>query len=58
MLTTGARDAGQRRRRRRADEVSAGTVADVPADLRGHVAEGALARRYVTVSGQGVEIPT
>src|SRR5215213_9331477 len=62
VLTTGARDAagtttgssdnaGQ-------DEVSAGTVADVPADLRGHVAGGALARRYVTVSGQGVDIPT
>jgi two-component system, OmpR family, sensor histidine kinase MtrB len=62
VLTTGARDAtvtttgssdtaGQ-------DEVSAGTVADVPADLRGHVASGALARRYVTVSGQGVDIPT
>ncbi|HEX8518722.1 MAG TPA: MtrAB system histidine kinase MtrB [Pseudonocardia sp.] len=63
VLTTGARSTG-------ADatapdgtgtgpqEVSAGPVADVPADLRGHVADGALARRYVTVSAQGVEIPT
>jgi two-component system sensor histidine kinase MtrB len=40
------------------DEVSAGTVADVPADLRGHVADGSLARRYVTITAQGVEIPT
>ena len=38
--------------------MSAGTVADVPADLRGHVAEGSLARRYVTIWPQGVEIPT
>ena len=39
-------------------EVSAGTVADVPADLRGHVASGSLARRYVTITAQGVEMPT
>ena len=51
VLTTGPRDRG-------ADEVSAGPAADVPADLRGHVAEGALARRYATISDQGVDIPT
>jgi two-component system sensor histidine kinase MtrB len=56
VLTTGARDAGTGSAGQ--DEVSAGTVADVPADLRGHVAGGALARRYVTVSAQGVDIPT
>ena len=39
-------------------EVSAGTVADVPPDLRGHVAGGSLARRYVTIAAGGVEIPT
>jgi two-component system sensor histidine kinase MtrB len=50
VLTTGHRDGGE--------EVSAGTVDDVPADLRAHVAGGALARRYVTISAQGVEIPT
>src|SRR3954447_27045498 len=50
VLTTGHRDGG--------DEVAAGTVDDVPADLRTHVAEGALARRYVTIAAQGVEIPT
>ena len=53
VLTTGARDAGPG-----SGEVSAGTVADVPADLRGHVAGGALARRYVTVTDQGVDLPT
>ncbi len=58
VLTTGARDAGSGPAGAGQDEVSAGTVADVPADLRGHVAGGALARRYVTVSGQGVDIPT
>jgi two-component system sensor histidine kinase MtrB len=57
VLTTGARDAGAATGTGD-DEVSAGTVADVPADLRGHVAGGALARRYVTVSAQGVDIPT
>jgi two-component system sensor histidine kinase MtrB len=56
VLTTGARDAGTGGAGQ--DEVSAGTVADVPPDLRGHVAGGALARRYVTVSAQGVDIPT
>src|SRR4051812_28089766 len=56
VLTTGARDAGTGGAGQ--DEVSAGTVADVPADLRGHVAGGALARRYVTISAQGVDIPT
>ena len=58
VLTTGARDAAASSTGAGQDEVSAGTVADVPADLRGHVAGGALARRYVTVSGQGVDIPT
>lgn len=63
VLTTGARSSG-------ADttapdgvgtgpqEVSAGPVAEVPADLRAHVVDGALARRYVTVSAQGVDVPT
>jgi two-component system, OmpR family, sensor histidine kinase MtrB len=58
VLTTGARDAGANTGGAGQDEVSAGTVADVPADLRGHVAGGALARRYVTISAQGVDIPT
>jgi two-component system sensor histidine kinase MtrB len=49
VLTTGPREPGG------VDgpgvsEVSAGTVADVPADLRGHVAGGSLARRYVTIA--------
>ncbi|HXV92442.1 MAG TPA: MtrAB system histidine kinase MtrB, partial [Pseudonocardia sp.] len=39
-------------------EVSAGSVEDVPADLRRAVADGALARRYVTLGEQGVDIPT
>jgi two-component system, OmpR family, sensor histidine kinase MtrB len=56
VLTTGPREGGGVGGG--AEEVSAGTVADVPADLRGHVAGGALARRYVTISGQGVDIPT
>jgi two-component system sensor histidine kinase MtrB len=56
VLTTGPRDVGGAGTG--AEEVSAGTVADIPADLRGHVAEGALARRYVTITAQGVEIPT
>lgn len=54
VLTTGTRETGGPA----ADEIWAGTVADVPADLRGHVSGGALARRYVTVSDQGVDIPT
>jgi two-component system sensor histidine kinase MtrB len=58
VLTTGPRDAATSADGAGQDEVSAGTVADVPTDLRGHVAGGALARRYVTVSGQGVDIPT
>jgi len=58
VLTTGPREPGRGVDRSGADEVSAGTVADVPADLRGHVAGGSLARRYVTISAQGVEIPT
>jgi two-component system sensor histidine kinase MtrB len=58
VLTTGPRDAATSSDGAGQDEVSAGTVADVPTDLRGHVAGGALARRYVTVSGQGVDIPT
>ena len=56
VLTTGHREGGGIGTG--GDEVAAGTVADVPTDLRGHVAGGALARRYVTVSGQGVDIPT
>jgi two-component system sensor histidine kinase MtrB len=63
VLTTGARSVGANGPGTDPggageEEVSAGTVADVPADLRGHVAGGALARRYVTISGQGVDIPT
>jgi two-component system sensor histidine kinase MtrB len=59
VLTSGARDAAATSASvTTADEVAAGTVADVPADLRGHVADGAVARRYVTVAGQGVDIPT
>jgi two-component system sensor histidine kinase MtrB len=56
VLTTGHREGGGIGTA--GDEVAAGTVADVPTDLRGHVAGGALARRYVTVSAQGVDIPT
>jgi two-component system, OmpR family, sensor histidine kinase MtrB len=56
VLTTGHREGGGIGTA--GDEVAAGTVADVPADLRGHVAGGALARRYVTVSAQGADIPT
>src|SRR5215207_8626854 len=58
VLTTGPREPGRGVDGSGADEVSAGTVADVPADLRGHVAGGSLARRYVTITAQGVEIPT
>jgi two-component system sensor histidine kinase MtrB len=58
VLTTGARQAGTSGGTAGDDQVSAGTVADVPPDLRGHVAGGALARRYVTISAQGVDIPT
>ena len=58
VLTTGLRQPGGGVDGAGADEVSAGTVADVPADLRGHVADGSLARRYVTIMAQGVEIPT
>ena len=58
VLTTGPREPGGGVDGSGADEVSAGTVADVPADLRGHVADGSLARRYVTITAQGVEIPT
>ena len=58
VLTTGARSVGAGAPGGGPVEVAAGTVADVPADLRGHVADGALARRYVTVSAQGVDIPT
>ena len=57
VLTTGPREPGGVDAAG-ASEVSAGTVADVPADLRGHVAGGSLARRYVTISAGGVEIPT
>jgi two-component system, OmpR family, sensor histidine kinase MtrB len=57
VLTTGPREAGGVAETG-PDEVAAGMVADVPADLRGHVAGGALARRYVTISAGGVEIPT
>jgi two-component system sensor histidine kinase MtrB len=57
VLTTGPREAGGVAETG-PDEVAAGAVADVPADLRGHVAGGALARRYVTISAGGVEIPT
>jgi two-component system sensor histidine kinase MtrB len=41
-----------------AGEISAGTVEDVPPDLRARVAQGALARKYWTVTEQGAEIPT
>jgi len=58
VLTTGPREPGGGVDGSGADEVSAGAVADVPADLRGHVADGSLARRYVTITAQGVEIPT
>jgi two-component system sensor histidine kinase MtrB len=50
VLATGRRDG--------TGEIAAGTVEDVPADLRDDVARGALARKYWTVSEQGVEIPT
>ncbi|MDN5748665.1 MAG: HAMP domain-containing histidine kinase [Pseudonocardia sp.] len=50
VLTTGRRDGGE--------DVSAGPVEDVPADLRRDVARGALARTYFTVVQDGVEVPT
>ena len=50
VLATGRRDGD--------GEIAAGTVEDVPPDLRERVARGALARKYWTVTEGGVEIPT
>jgi two-component system, OmpR family, sensor histidine kinase MtrB len=51
VLTTDARDSG-------GTEVSAGPVADVPADLREKVQLGTLSRKYVTLDDQGTAVPT
>ncbi len=50
VLTTSRRDGGP--------GVSAGTVEDIPADLRATVAQGGLARKYWTVTDEGVDMPT
>lgn len=39
-------------------QVAAGPVDEVPADMRRAVGGGALARRYVTLREQGVDVPT
>jgi two-component system sensor histidine kinase MtrB len=39
-------------------QVSAGPVEDVAPDLRDTVAQGTLSRKYVTLTEQGVEVPT
>jgi two-component system sensor histidine kinase MtrB len=43
---------------RGAGAVAAGPVEDVPADLRDAVAAGTLSSKYVTLTEQGVDIPT
>jgi len=55
VLTTSRADGGA--------QVAAGPVEDVPADLREKVAQGALARKYVTLTDEGpdgapTEVPT
>jgi two-component system sensor histidine kinase MtrB len=50
VLTTSRTDAGA--------QIAAGPVEDVPIDLRDKVAEGTLSRKYVTLSEQGVDVPT
>jgi two-component system sensor histidine kinase MtrB len=50
VLTTSRTDAGA--------QIAAGPVEDVPLDLRDKVAEGTLSRKYVTLSEQGVDVPT
>jgi two-component system sensor histidine kinase MtrB len=49
VLTT-SRDSGT--------QVSAGPVEDVAPDLRDKVAQGTLSRKYVTLTEQGVDVPT
>lgn len=50
VLTTGRREAG--------NDVASGPVLEVPSDLRDSVAQGNLARRYVTLHDQGEPVPT
>ncbi|WP_172158399.1 MtrAB system histidine kinase MtrB [Pseudonocardia broussonetiae] len=51
VLTTGRRDGGE--------EISAGPVDDVPAELRRDVGEDStLARQYATITQNGVAVPT
>ncbi|MBC8092133.1 MAG: HAMP domain-containing histidine kinase, partial [Pseudonocardia sp.] len=51
VLTTGRTDGGE--------DVASGPVEDVPADLRRDVGgNGTLARKYWTISEQGVDVPT
>nr|WP_225921259.1 MtrAB system histidine kinase MtrB [Pseudonocardia oceani] len=51
VLTTGRRDGGE--------EISAGPVDDVPAELRRDVGEeSTLARQYATITQNGVAVPT
>jgi two-component system, OmpR family, sensor histidine kinase MtrB len=53
VLTSGGRDGGPA-----GSVVSAGPVEDVPNDLRNAVVKGTLARRYVTITHDGVDVPT
>ncbi|MFC4947203.1 MtrAB system histidine kinase MtrB [Pseudonocardia sp. GCM10023141] len=50
VLASGTREGGT--------GISVGPVLDVPRDLRDAVAQGALARRYVTLTDQGQPVPT
>nr|WP_219413147.1 MtrAB system histidine kinase MtrB [Pseudonocardia nigra] len=50
VLTTSQDDPGA--------QVSAGPIEDVPVDLRTAVASGTLSRKYVTLTEEGVEVPT
>jgi two-component system sensor histidine kinase MtrB len=50
VLTTSRGDGGA--------EIASGPVQDVPLDLRDKVAEGTLSRKYVTLTEQGIDVPT
>ena len=50
VLTTSRDDAGA--------QVAAGPVENVPPDLRDKVGQGTLSSKYVTLTEQGVEVPT
>ncbi|OLT15748.1 hypothetical protein BJF78_16015 [Pseudonocardia sp. CNS-139] len=50
VLTTSVQDGGT--------QVAAGPIEDVAPDLREMVAQGTLARKYVTLTEDGVDVPT